>query len=386
MDMTIKQAGAIASAVVSQATGKATPAPLTTADFVSVGEIALKTAADPLLSAISQILTSTIFSIRPYHRKFKDLNVSNQKFGNHVRKLSISDKDFEDDERQGLVDGNSVDMQKVNKPIVNQLNFYGQNTYQRHYTIFRDQLDTAFTSPAEFSAFCTMVVTNCSDIIEHCHESFARAALVNLLSGKIAIGGESVIKLLTEYNARTGKTLTDVTVYAPENYADFMRFAYARMAQVAGLMSERSTTYHVNITNNEVSRHTDMSNLTAFIYGGELAQIGTNVLATTFHEEYMPKIATETVNFWQNIRAPRSISNTPTILLPNGNIKKVDKVETDKVLAALVDREAVGYTSINQWTAQAPFNAAGGYTNTYFHFTDRYWNDFTENCVVFTME
>ena len=100
----------------------------------------------------------------------------------------------------------------------------------------------------------------------------------------------------------------------------------------------------------------------------------------------MPKIATETVNFWQNIRAPRSISNTPTILLPNGNTKKADKVETDKVLAALVDREAVGYTSINQWTAQAPFNAAGGYTNTYFHFTDRYWNDFTENCVVFTME
>ena len=40
--------------------------------------------------------------------------------------------------------------------------------------------------------------------------------------------------------------------------------------------------------------------------------------------------------------------------------------------------EALGYTVMNQWSATTPFNAKGGYSNVFFHFTDRFWNDFTD--------
>ncbi len=56
------------------------------------------------------------------------------------------------------------------------------------------------------------------------------------------------------------------------------------------------------------------------------------------------------------------------------------------MVGVLMDQEAAGYTVVNQWSAPAPFNARGGYTNMFWHFTDRYWNDFTENAVIFMLE
>lgn len=61
-------------------------------------------------------------------------------------------------------------------------------------------------------------------------------------------------------------------------------------------------------------------------------------------------------------------------------------VSKNNMFAILMDEEAAGVTNVNEWSASSPFNASGGYSNMFWHFTDRYWNDFTENCVVFALE
>ena len=56
------------------------------------------------------------------------------------------------------------------------------------------------------------------------------------------------------------------------------------------------------------------------------------------------------------------------------------------IFGVMFDDEAAGYVRVNRWSAPAPFNARGGYQNTFWHFTDRYFNDFTENAVVLLMD
>jgi len=46
----------------------------------------------------------------------------------------------------------------------------------------------------------------------------------------------------------------------------------------------------------------------------------------------------------------------------------------------------MGYTICNQRTTQAAYNGEGEYQNFWLKFTDRYWNDFTENAVVFLLD
>ena len=193
-----KQCATLLNAINKQATGEEAIAVVSAVDFVSVAQTTLATGYDRVINAISQVLSKTVFSIRPYSRKFSGLYMDSAQWGNHVRKLQMMDKPAEEDDRQKLVDGASVDQQKVNKPKVMQTNYYGAEVYQRSVTIFKDQLDVAFSSPEEFGRFISMVLQNVSDLIEKDHENMARLALCNFIAAKKTIDDRNVIKLVTK--------------------------------------------------------------------------------------------------------------------------------------------------------------------------------------------
>lgn len=384
-DLTINQISTVLREIVGQATGSKPMAVTDTSSFVTVAQIGLKTGYDTLATAISQVLSRTIFSTRPYNRKFGGLEVSNQRYGNHVRKLSPIDKAPEDDERYSLTEGGAIDHYKVSKPLVQQTNFYGANTYQRHLTTYRDQLDMALQSPDEFSSFLSMTLTNVSDMIEQDHENTARATVANLIGGAIDLAGSNVVHCLTEYNAITGGTYTAETVLNPETIAGFAKYLVARINTIAKMLTERSNVFHQTIDDKIVMRHTPVDKQKAYIFTDYLSKVYANVFSTVFNENYLKIADTEEVNFWQSIKTPGSINVTPAYTDSTGAVVK-GKAVNKPILAVLFDEEAAGYTVVNQWTQNTPMNAAGGYYNTYWHFTDRYWNDFTENHVVFVLD
>lgn len=385
--LTIEQTSAVLNDVLAQVTGSKTIGTVTPENFVSVATTVLKQDYDVTLKAISQVLSRTIFSVRPYTRKFKGMEADEIRFGNHVRKLNLSDLPFEDDQRYTLEDDVSVDMYKVRKPKVLQVNMYGQETFQTHYTVFRDQLDVAFSSMEEFGRFLAMVAQNLSDTIEQAHESLARATVANFINGKVKGDAPNVIKLVTVYNNMTGAKLTPDTVKQPQNFVPFVKWMYGYLSTISSLLTERTVKYHINVTEHEIARHTPASMQSLYLYSPELNNIRTSVLSDVFNPDFLKLAYTEQVNFWQSIDTPMSINNKPEYLLPDGTTKvEEEAVTTSNVFGLMCDVEAMGYTVVNQWTATTPFNAAGGYSNIYFHFTDRYWNDFTENAVVFLLE
>jgi len=387
--LTIDQVSTVLNAIVAQATGNAAIATADTKDFVTVAQTGLLAGYDPLIGAISQVLSRTIFSVRPYTRKFKSLEADSITYGNHVRKINIADKAAQNDGRLPLTDGVAVDQQQVSKPTILQTNFYGAQTYERQYTIFKDQLDTAFSSPEEFARFISMVVQNVSDMIEQDHEQFARLTVANYIGGVIAgpNAANQVVHLLTEYNTATGLSLTATTVLQPANYPGFIKWAFARIAALSALLTERSEVFHTNVTGKPIQRHTPESEQRVYLYAPSKFGIESRVLADTYHDNYLSMAQHEAVNFWQAIKTPDTINVKPTFMKADGTLQTpTNAVVQANVFGVIFDREAMGYTTVNQWSSPAPFNAKGGYTNVFFHFTDRHWNDFTENGIVLLMD
>lgn len=384
-DMTLEQSSALFTAVYNQATGSSAQAPVNTAQFVTMAQTALKTGWDPLITAISQVLSRTIFSIRPYYRKLRVLEADEILYGNHVRKLNMIDGPIEDDERFTLTDGQSVDMYKVQKPKVVQTNFYGANVWQKHVTRYRDQLNVAMEGPAQFAQFITMLMQNMQDVIETVHENTARFTLANLIGGTIL--SNRYIDLLAEYNAATDQTLTKAQAMQPAAFPDFARFIFGYLKTVSRAMTERTALYHTNLTaaspvGGNIMRHTPVEDQRLVTFAPFFDRVDANVLSNTFNDEYLRLMEHEEVSFWNNPQAPETIDVTASYTDTDGTIK-TGTVDTDNVIMVLFDREAAGYTVGSTWMDSTPFNVAGGYTNIYAHFTDRYWNDSTENCVVF---
>lgn len=399
-DLSFNQISTVLTEIINQATGKQALAPVNTASFITVATKALKVGYDPLATAISQVLSKTIFSVRPYTRKFKGLNVSNQRYGNHVRKLTTIDKPFEDDDRLKLTDGASIDQYKVTKPRILQTNFYGANQYQKSVTIYKDQLDCAFSSPDEFASFISMIMQNASDMIEQAHEETARATIGNLVSGIFAMetespgktmakanGGRRAVNLIKLYNDETGKNLTVADAFKPENFEGFVKFTFSTINTIADLMTDRNTLFCSQIGDHPILRHTPKDRMKFYLYTDLVNKINSEVYSTIFNPDFLKMVDFETVNYWQSSLSPSSVNLIPSVLKLDGSVDTVSQALTiSNVVGVLFDEEAAGYTTVNQWSQPSPFNAKGGYYNQFWHFTDRYWNDFTENAVIFYMK
>lgn len=385
-NMTFEQVATILNDIRGQVTGTAAAAPVNESEFISVGQTVLKAGYDPILGAITQVLARTIFSNRPYARKFGGIRMDSQQWGAITRKLAISDKDFENDVRFELVDGQSVDMFTVNKPIVLQLNFYGQTVYEKSITIFRDQLNSAFRGSNEFGQFMAMVTQNVYDMLTQAEESLARLTIANFALGKLA-ANNGVIHLLTEYNRETGSSLTAITVYDPANFDDFVKWMYARVATLSGMMTERTTLYQIQVTGKEVIRHTPLDRQKVFMYAPLLNAMKARVLAGTYHEDFLEYSDVEAVNFWQSAQTPNTMQGQPAYLLPDGTIQNAASAVTNNtVVGVMFDDEALGYTVMDEWAAPTPFNAKGGYTNQFWHNTKKWYNDFTEKGIILCLD
>lgn len=377
----------VLNAIVNQATGKSPMILISTNNFMSVANTALGISPDNLLNSISQTLSRTIFSIRPYEAKFKGLMKDEVRFGNHVRKLNIGDKEWENDVRYDLVDGQSIDDQIVSTPKILQTNFYGQNVYSRHYTVYRDQLNIALSSEEEFQRFITMIVQNCSDMIEQCHESTARMTLANFIGGKVKGDVNNVIHLVTKYNDVAGTELTTDTVRQPSNFVPFIKWAFGYIGYLSGMLTERSQKFHINVTGKEISRHTPQNRQKLYLFSEYLKDMDASVLSSVYNDNYLKWADHEQVNFWQSIDTPDGINVKASYMKPDGSVTIDDTgTATSNIFGVLFDEEAVGITTCGQWSSASRFNARGGYTNFWYHFNDRYYNDFTENGIVFLLD
>lgn len=395
-DLTFQQVSTIMNSIYNQVTGTNAPAAVDTSTFVTQAQTVLKTGYDPVIFAISQVLDKTIFSIRPYSRKFKGLTVTNQRWGNHTRKLTTFDGQVEDDKRYPLTEGSAIDHYVINKPDVLQTNFYGENVYQRHITIFKNQLDSAFTGPDELGQFFTMIMQNISDTIEQQNEYMARYTILNLIGGTAAEGeAERVVKLVTLFNTFIGLSGENVKTYAeikadPELYKQFIRWCFSYINTLSQALTERTALYHTTIPigtqpNAKIMRHTPVRDQRLYMYQPFVNEIDALVKSDTYNSEFLRLMDFESVNFWQNPTSPTSINITAGYIGALG-VSASKAFENPNVVGVLMDREAAGMNIYNTWTAPTPINAAGGYYNIYYHWTTRWWNDLTENSVILLLE
>ena len=396
-DLSFNQLSTILNSILVQANGTSHIVVTDTSSFITGGQEALKAGYDTLSTAISQVLSKTIFSVRPYNAKFKGMDMTIQQYGNMTRKLSVIDKAFEDDDSIDpvqIVDGGSIDPFTINKPLVQQENFYGMEVYKKVLTIYDWQLDQAFSGPDQFASFIGMMMQNASDMLEQARENTKRMTLVNLIGA--IIGNYSTnqqIKLVTEYNTYIGSpspALTWADICADNShYQRFMRFAYSRIATIAALFTERSAKFHVSLAGKTIMRHSPYADQRLYMLAQEKYSMEAQVLADAFHDNYLTYADVETVNFWQAIDSPDEINVTPAYLETTGGnageIVKGAAVNQSGIFAVLMDRDACGVVQMNE-RARTAYNPRGEYTNYFFSVCQRYYNSFTENAVVFTLD
>lgn len=368
--MTTTQIYELVNAVNSQAFGSATIAVTDTNSLVSLGTTVLtsSTNTEAFLNVLAQRIGKTIIDFRRYRNRLAGMVLDDFEYGAILQKIKVRMPEAEADESYDLTDGQSVDHYKVAKPNVTQKLFVSRTPYQFRITIQREHLKEAFTGPEQMGSFIGAIFGEVRNAIEISLENLGRACINNFIVN--AAGTSREIHLITEYNRETGESLNPNTALHSDS---FINFTVARINETFDMMQAMSTLFN----DGSVERFTPLEDMRVKVLSKFNRRAQTVSQYAAFHEQLVSVDHDfEVVPFWQSARSPMAIVGTNT---------EGEETAVPGIMAIVHDRDALGIYKKMEEVATTPVNAAGLYYNQYWHERQLWFNDLSENFVLFTL-
>lgn len=391
MALTAKQIYTIVNEVASQAMGSKAIAVVDNAGLVSLGNAVLGSDAtkNNFINALTDRIGRTIVSFRAYHSHFPDFERDSIEWGNILQKVKIGMPDAEKDDSYDLVDGTSVDQYKINKAKVNQLLFTTETPWQTHITVHLEALEKAFIDSSAMGTFISSMFGEVQNRIELAMENLSMDCVNNymaeIIKRKESKAGR-VINLVTEYKNKTGVDHTETPINALDD-ENFLKYVVRRINSISSTMEYMTTgmfndTYYAPGTAPDrdapYTRHTPKSEQRMMLFIDMVNALKTNINSKAFNMEQVAiDIPFKTVPFWQSLTTPSDINVKPA----SGGTA----ITQSLIMGIMYDTEAMGTFKKKYNSITSPINAAGQYYNVFYHMITMYFNDLTENAVVFLL-
>lgn len=388
MALSAKQIYTIVNEVAQQAMGNKAIAVIDNAGLVALGTTILGSndTKNNFINSLTDRIGRTIVSFRAYHSHFPDFERDSIEWGNILQKLKIGMPDAESDDSFNLVDGSSVDQYKVNKPKVNQLLFTTETPWQTHITVHLDELEKAFIDSNAMGTFISSMFGEVQNRIELAMENLSMECVNNYIGEIIhrkKTNQSRIINLVTEYKDKTGVDHTTEPLKALDD-EEFLKYVVRRINGISTTMEYMTVnTFNkadvVGGSSNVYTRHTPKSEQRMMLFIDMVNSLKTNINSKAFNMEQVAiDIPFQTVPFWQSLQNPSGISIKPAS-------EPTATITASEVMGILYDREAMGTFKKKYSSLTSPINAAGKYYNVFYHMITMYYNDLTENAVVFLL-
>ncbi len=395
MAVTANQIYTIVNEVAKQAIGANAIAVVNNAGLIALGDTVLGSDAtkNNFINALTDRIGRTIVSFRAYHSHFPDFERDSIEWGNILQKLKIAMPEAEEDQSYNLLDGASVDQYKINRAKVNQLLFNTETPWQTHITVHLEQLEKAFISASDMGAFISGMFGEVQNRIELAMENLSMDCVNNYIAELKARAGATVnpnrvYNLVTLYKDATGVDHTTEPLNAL-NDEEFLKFTVRTINRISATMEYMTAGVYNAPQNSSIegpteeekniyTRHTPKSEQRMMLFIDMVNALKTNINSKAFNMEQVAiDIPFKTVPFWQSIESPASINVKCASGAPSEEIPEV--------MGILYDREAMGTFKKKYNSITSPINAAGQYYNVFYHMITMYYNDLTENAVIFLL-
>lgn len=372
--MDTNQIYSLVNEIAEQAIGKSDIKATDTSTLVALGNSILSSTSytENFLNTLVQRIGRTIISYRKYSSKFRVLAKSDLEWGSIVQKIKVDMPSVVEDKSYDLNDGDSIDMYVVSKPKAKQTFFAIRTPYSCFITMQEWQLKEAFTSASTMGSFVSAVFGEVQNALELAMENLGHLTVANYIA---LTSDKQRIHLLTDYNAIKGSSLTASQAKLDEG---FLRYAIGQMNIYSNRFADMSVLYNKE---GEV-RHTPKNRQQFAIIDEFEEYLRTQVQYAAFHDQFVQRSANLSIPYWQASSDRYSID----LKVQDSTGTTTSSVQLDNILAFLFDDEALGLYRKEESVLTTPVNARGRYTNTFWHEKQLWFNDLSENGVVFLID
>lgn len=357
------------NSVVKQATGSEI-SQLTVGSFVDLGQsLITSNQVDAIFNVLVDRIGKTAVMNKVYNSKWSSLLKTELQWGAILQRIRIEPIEAmkgEDWEINDQLSVGDLSPYVIHLPKIHQTLFRDFKAYEFGITITRDQMKTAFTSEAVFTAFVEGIYTAVANTVEMYVEKAVKLAVTTFAAIKVLRAGDvkrHAINLLAEYKKENpSSTLTAESAYRDDA---FILWTAEYMSNIMDAMRESNTVYSDGdiptwITSPKIIASTKY-----------VTALNVRVKSSTYNADLIPALnPTITVSGWQANGVDRI--NLSTDYGP-ANFKPV---------ALIYDDNAIGATVYNQKSSSI-YNERHDYTNLWQHVTCGYFADMAEPAVVF---
>lgn len=338
--------------------------------------------ADKFLNALVDRIGKTVIRTVDTRLDFPNLMVDGFEFGAILSKIDIQPIAAQQDNSWNIGENDfSSDYLAVYKPSVSQYLFDTVDTWTCKVTIPDVAFRSAFTSESAMASFINGIMDALTKSIESQLNKMSHMAVCNLIAEKKK-ASSNYINLVSMYNTSYSAELTaEEALINPQ----FLKFAGFIIRNYIKYMRDESVKFN---TANKV-RATSRDNMHVMMLSVFADATDTFLSADTYHDEMVKLPLYTEVNYWQNA----GTTATPTLdelakvnIIPSSEKDQTEPTaeEVENVICVLADRQTIGTTIKDRWSAADRFNSERR-TNYTQGATIGYYNDLSENCVIFTL-
>lgn len=379
--MNIKQVYVIVNNIATQMYGDTAVQVTDLNGLISLGNDVLSsnTSTDKFLNTLVDRIGKTIISMRAYSSDAAALINDAFTFGAILQKIYVAPIQASQSSQWDLTSGASVDQYVIAKPTVKQKLFSTRTTWECDITIPDFQLSSAFQSAEQMAAFIDAIFLAIRNSMEIYIEGMSEMCYANMIGERIVHtklqNGKTAIDLLASYNALMS---TSLTTPAAMISTDFLKYASMVINMTTKRIAKMSSVYN----SEGYKRFTPPDRLRVSMLADFAAACASYLQANTYHDELVKLPRYTEVMYWQGLgQTPVGFDATSKVAVRTADGYTLMQ---PYVVCMLSDEEAIGLTYDNRRSKSA-YNSKGEYTNFFEKADIGYFNDLSENAIIFTV-
>ena len=380
--MKVTQLHTLVNAVTQEILGETGVVAEDLSNVVDIGKTIIDSDnVDNYVKKLVNHIGKVVFVNRLYTGGVPSVLMDSWEYGSILEKISADLPEATINETWALEDKKDYSPDVFYKPSVSAKFFYSKVTFEIPMSFTEIQVKESFSSKEQLNGFISMLTTSIENsmtvkldalIMRTINNMIAETLHAELADKDYTKTGVKAVNLLKLYNETVTTPLTaDNAVTDP----DFIRFATYQISMYSDRMSKISTLFNV-----EKAERFTPKDLQHIVLLSDFAKASETFLASnTQNAEMVALPKHETVPYWQGSGTGYSFDDVSTI-----NVKTASKADVNikGILGVIFDRDALGVSNLDRRVTTNYNPRAEFYTN-FYKFDAGYYNDLSENFVLF---
>ena len=369
----------IVNQVTAQALGR-TDLVVTSANFVSVGNEILSSdkTKDAWFGTLMDMVGETTVDIRLYDGTGINVRRHPIDYGVALQKIAVKLMQATENTTWNSASAPASNPYEKTPFTVKQKLFNKVSVWDVDGTIPDVQERTAFTRPEAMAAFINAQMTAQENSINVQEQNMINLCRSSFIARKFKQGGMRAVNILAAYNA----TATDKLSFADSlKSTDYLRYMAMRITLVSKYLKDMSVAF----SDGDIERHTP-KDMQCLDINTEIAmRMAYYLQSDTYHKELVALPNYEEINTWQAYAQGYDFNTTSSISVTyDAGNGATETFTQGGIIGVLYDWEALG-TTVRQRRTRSIYNPKDEYTNYFNKAEIGYFNDLSENGVVFYM-